>query len=631
MNANWLSFSFLDKSDGALAGLKPHAAVLRMIIGSTEQEFLSIGEKLQEFHARASEMSDDASGVAKKVSGREMEDVRRGFADMLSWVESLTGGMQSEKETIHLILSHFDGLAQPLEEFEKVVRILNVLCNFIKIEIARLGLRDTSFQKLSEDVQQMAGVIGGKIAALTDQSQSAIPSLQNNVSLIESSNIRQELQGKQILASVENNLTAISAKHEESSKTIQEISETWRRISNHVGEVVESLQLHDITRQRVEHVLEALDDLPQKLKGVDLPKGEAQPAQHDGAAIKTMKMSRPGRTRSRELIADTFELQAAQLQGAVNDLNEAVEHILASLRLVAEDATGISGKICSTTGMSGDRPSESFILQLEDGIGCLTASADEMLGIKKELAQAMSLMSKTAAGMSVFAKDMEIIGIEMQRLALNARVHAAHLGDQGATLGVLADAIHQMSLDTSSRVSSITGHLQAVAENAARLADMAGAEGLDSKNGKDNIREHFSGMSTPLKKMESEVGELLPRIEKSGMDLSADIEQLLTGVRIHKTVSADLAKVIVYLNASAAKMIVDGARGRSEKKSRLLADLSQRYTMHRERATHTASTGEGAVKPKPVAYDGNKESLPPPEARKANDSGSDLGDNVELF
>jgi methyl-accepting chemotaxis protein len=574
-------------------------------------------------------MSDDASGVAKKVSGSEMDDIRRGFADMLSWVENLTGGMQSEKETIHLILSHFDGLAQPLEEFEKVVRILNVLCNFIKIEIARLGLRDTSFQKLSEDVQQMAGVINRKIAALTHQSQSAIPSLLSNVSLIESSNLRQEVQGRQIMESVGSNLGAISAKHEESSKTIQDISETWKRISEHVGEVVQSLQLHDITRQRVEHVLEALDELPRKLNDMDKTPADLP---ESGVARLALKVSRAGRSRRRELIADTFELQAAQLQGAVHDLNEAVEHILASLRLVAKDATAMSERICSTPGKSGDRQAESFMLQLERGIDCLTESADEILGIKKELAQAMSLMSQTAAGMSVFAKEMEIIGIEMQRLALNARVHAAHLGDQGATLGVLADAIHQMSLDTSSRVSAITGHLQAVSDSAARLADMAGAEGSDSRSGRENMRDHFSGMSTPLKKMESEVGELLPRIEKSGMDLSADIDHLLTGVRIHKTVSADVAKVVAYLKASAAAMMANRAPGRPEKKTRLLADLSERYTMHRERTTHNVSVGERAVKPKPaVSYAAEKQRKEPdPPIAKANE-GDDLGDNVELF
>ena len=629
MNANWLSFSFSDKSDGALEGLAPHAAVLRMIIGSTEQEFLSIGEKLQEFHARASEMSDDASGVAKKVSGSEMDDIRRGFADMLSWVENLTGGMQSEKETIHLILSHFDGLAQPLEEFEKVVRILNVLCNFIKIEIARLGLRDTSFQKLSEDVQQMAGVINGKIAALTHQSQSAIPSLLGNVSLTESSNLRQEVQGRQIMESVGSNLGAISAKHEESSKTIQDISETWKRISEHVGEVVQSLQLHDITRQRVEHVLEALDELPRKLNDMDKAPAEVP---ESGVARLTMKVSRAGRSRRRELIADTFELQAAQLQGAVHDLNEAVEHILASLRLVAKDANAISEKICSTPGKSGDRQAESFMLQLEKGICCLTESADEILGIKKELAQAMSLMSQTAAGMSVFAKEMEIIGIEMQRLALNARVHAAHLGDQGATLGVLADSIHQMSLDTSSRVSAVTGHLQAVSDSAARLADMAGAEGSDSRSGRENMRDHFSGMSTPLKKMESEVGELLPRIEKLGMDLSADIDHLLMGVRIHKTVSADVAKVVAYLKASAAGMMANRAPGRPEQKTRLLADLSERYTMHRERTTHDVSVSERTVKPKPaVSYAAEKQQKEPAALVAKANEGDDLGDNVELF
>ena len=615
------------RKGAVLDGLAPYNTILRRLIGSTEKEFLMIGEKIQEFHARASNISESASQIVEKISGREMEDVREGFESMSALVDHLSGGMQAEKEAISSILSHFESLSQPLVEFEKVVRILNVLCNFIKIEIARLALSDTSFQKLSQDVQKMAGLIESKIRSLTGQAEVAIPSLRNNATLIESSNARQQAESVRILESVRKSLDDMTARHFESIKTVAEIFQSWKSITDHIGEVVQSLQFHDITRQRVEHVVEALDDLPVRLSRSYSRKPEPSDG---GEASEGRSKFRLFRYGTSELIADTFELQAAQLEGANHDLTEAVENILTHLRLVARDAAGISEKIYSATGGTGNRKTGSFILQLEKDIESLADSANEMINIRKELAETMSVMSKTAEGMAVFARDMEKIGIEMQRLAINARVHAAHLGDEGATLGVLADAIHQMSADTASRVAQVTADLQAVVNNAARLSGMAGAQSDESRAGQDNIHTQFSGVSEPLKKMEAQIEEMLPAIEKSGTDLSADIEALLVGVRIHLKVGAELKKVETYLMDHAVKMVTRSSEDPARRKARLLADLSSKYTMQRERKTHHVSVGDAAGKPA-VSHGRPQATLPQPETPAPKTDENDLGDNVELF
>jgi hypothetical protein len=311
------------------------------------------------------------------------------------------------------------------------------------------------------------------------------------------------------------------------------------------------------------------------------------------------------------------------LQSARQDVEDAVGRIGDNLRLVSRDAASISEKIYSAAGRGNSRESGSFIVQLENGILSLAESADEMICLRKDLAKAMSVMSQTAEGMSVFAGDMRIIGIEMQRLALNARVHAAHLGDEGVTLGVLANSIHQMSLDTTSKISAVTVHLQAVVENAARLAGLAGAQGVESESGQDNIHGQFLGLSAPLKDMETQIGELLLHIEKSGKGLSVDIEQLLAGVQVSETVSAAMEKVESYLNARAERMGVGRTEDHLRRKAQMLEDLSSRYTMQRERKTHDTSVQESGAKSKPPAQEAISPAAKPAE--------EDLGDNVELF
>jgi hypothetical protein len=607
--------------------LGQNISILENTVSSSEKEFITIGEKLQEFYRQANEISDIASQITVKTSGREIQDVREGFDRMSSIVESLSGSMRTEKDTICLILDHFHAFQQPLAEFERVITMLNVLCNFIKIEIARLGLDDLSFQKLSEDVGRIAGLIGAKLKALADQAQSVIPSLLTNIALIEKCDDRQKVQGRLILEKINDDLAIISDRNDASSRTISDIAEAWGRISLSVGEVVQSLQFHDITRQRVEHVCEALDELPQKLDTLHKEKRSLiYPAIWKNRWGKSKGLPSDG-YRQTDLIADTFALQAAQLQSADRDLTYAVERILQNLRHVAQDAAAISGKIISMTGQDvGGK--EAFIVQIEKDINYLADSASEVARIKKDLAAAMADLSQTAMGMSVFVKDMEKIGIEMQMLALNARVHAAHLGEQGTTLGVLAESIHHLSTDTSSMVQAITLSLQAVGENAAKLDNTAGAE---SNTQLVQIHEDFISMLSPLKKIGEEISTLLPRIEQSGVLLADDIDHLSAGIQIHKTIGSSLAKVAAYLSASADTMITSGEKRSAHEASGLLQDLSAKYTMDSERQTHSDSAGMLVEKSIPAISFVPPENSPPITQTTGSDSGDGLGDNVELF
>ncbi|PKN17407.1 MAG: hypothetical protein CVU71_16685 [Deltaproteobacteria bacterium HGW-Deltaproteobacteria-6] len=589
--------------------LSPHIHVLETIVSSTEREFLSIGEKIQEFHQRANKISNTAAQIAGRISGQEMDDVREGFNRISTIAENLSGGMRAEKDTIRVILNHFNRLGQPLADFEKVVRNLSVLCNFIKIEIARLGLSDTSFYKLSEDVGRLAKLIEQLIKTLADQSQSAVLSLNRNIVLIETCDSRQQVQGKMILEKIGANLSAIAEQNAASSKTIHDISGTWQRISLNVGEVVQSLQFHDITRQRVDHTREALACLPGKLDKWRKEKGVSS-----------------GVCRKMDLIAGTFDLQAAQLQSADHDLSSAVERMMQSLRFVAKDAADISGKIISFTGQDGGRK-DAFLVQMEKDVNALADSAGDVARIKQDLTAAMSALSQTAMGMSVFVKDMEKIGIEMQRLALNARVHAAHLGFEGATLGVLAESIHQLSQETSLMVQKIMSDLQTVVENARELAGMAGTGGSDQLA---QVHEDFLTMLGPLKKIELEIAALLPDIEQSGVLLAGDIGHLLGGIHVHEKISSALTKVAAYLNAAVNKMMTGGGKRPAREKNGFLEDLSKKYTMHSERATHLASAAGYVEKSNPVMA-ARMEKVPPAAKQGGAGGGDDLGDNVELF
>ena len=76
-----------------------------------------------------------------------------------------------------------------------------------------------------------------------------------------------------------------------------------------------------------------------------------------------------------------------------------------------------------------------------------------------------------------FIGDIEKIGIEIRMIGLNACIRAAHVGEKGTALGVLADSIHQLSGDTSGLTDAISENLKKVIQAARELTDGINAGG----------------------------------------------------------------------------------------------------------------------------------------------------------
>jgi methyl-accepting chemotaxis protein len=611
--------------------LNPNVNILSELIGSTENEFLFVGEKLLDFHQRASDVASMTTEAVKHIAGKEMGSIIENFKIVLAMAESLNGGFATEKDILKSILTDFSQIRSPLIGFEKVVRNLNILCNFIKIEIACLGRSDTGFNTLADDVRRIAYDIGTKTANLVLKTDSLSPLITENLFLVDNLGSKNEDQAKIILQNIVKNIRMLTEKTNLSANSMKEVAETWKKISGNMAEVVESMQFHDITRQRFEHAHDALKELPHKIYN---NRKEGRGWYKLYHLFKNNSDNGNGTSKSKyeevDLIADTCDLQSAQLRHARDAFVAAVVRILESLNNIAGHAGSMSTEIYEITGSGNDRKG-SFILELEQDIGYLEDCITECMQLNKDLSEAMLKAAKTASGMSVFMKEMETLSIEMQVLALNARVHAAHLGDSGATLGVLADAIHSLATETTTQVGFISLKLKDVVSNAENLATKANSENLIVQEKAAKIKDNLEQIIEPIKKIDDEINLLLPRIDQAGKMLADDIGQLTASVTIHNRVGENIENIVLCLSNISGKVKPD--KTASRRRDDHLEDLAKRYTMNSERETHL-----GSSKPAPSEMP-QKTAAPssvelPAETLSTGTSHSkedDLGDNVDLF
>jgi methyl-accepting chemotaxis protein len=594
---------------------------------TTEGEFLRIGESLQDFYRRAGEISRLASSVAERISGDEMAHAQRELQSVFEEVKHQDASSRRGVEGLSSLLGAFDNIRTQLGSFDKTVKSLHMLCNFIGIESARLGDRSEGFKALSNDVKKLGLTVASKSADLTGRCSSISVLIRNHLEMAAGLSNQQKEQGKGILSRAEQNLSALNDRYQRSSVTIREIADRWVHISQNIGEVVSSLQFHDITRQRLEHAGAVLAELGTNTAGSVRPAGPS-PA-HPWWKGEKGRLAKQAAT-----LFAPCEVQVAQLLHAQADLTAAMAGLNRHLREIAADSVGMSEEIGKLAG-SGAGENSSFLSRLEKELTALMGAMSDYGQINHQYAASMAHVQTAVGDMSRFIKDIELIGIEMQMIALNACVHAARIGDDGVVLGVLAEAIHQLSVDTAGQIEVVSGSLTAITAEAGSLSTGADCRHLERGQTEDEaMTDHVGALLAPLHRMDEEISVLMSRIDDAGSELSRDIEQAVLGITVQKRMEQGIGEVVSGLGQLIQEMknLVPGAD--QVKHRQELADLTARYTMEQERRVHQAVAASASVLAAPSSLAPDREMNRPPVEGPAVVTAAnqeELGDNVELF
>ncbi len=596
---------------------------LGFLTTSTEDEFLTVGDNLGGIYNQASEISAELSAMVNLMCGSDVSGSIGGLRSILDRMGNFLdyGGDKSKvgSETIKDLRSMIHDLLSPVGHFKKIVKILRTLSISTKIESAQLNQEISGFITLAEDVERLSLLIDSKSANIMTNAKA----LENvtgealaNVLRLEK---RQEEQVRGILDNLKVSLRSLMENNESSSHGANLISTESEEVSRHIGEVVASMQFHDITRQKIEHVQEVMDYLVTKLGAVESEDREF------GGEKDTAGLARE--------VGDLCELQIAQLNDSKRQLVSAVGKMKDNLTRIFQKVSGMCRNIRGLAGAT-DEVSASFLSDIEADITSVIASLKESIAASQELVVTLEGLLKIVGDMSLFVNDIEEIGSEIELIALNARVKAAHTGAEGATLGVIAEAIQKLSFDANTHTSVISGFINKIA---------AAAEGLYERinvdiNGQileaDRMVEDLNGLVGRLRDVNGEILVLLNRIDRSGQALGSEIERIVSGITVQNqfVTRIDGATAALESILSNSRAIVPPSDASTKVES--LTGLEQKYTMESEREVHRSYAISGAdghdalLEPSawPRAGEGNLELI----TGKADNSG-EFGDNVELF
>ncbi len=143
----------------------------------------------------------------------------------------------------------------------------------------------------------------------------------------------------------------------------------------------------------------------------------------------------------------TFETSVTQVRDALAQI----------VRNIAE----VAGESARLPGLSGAGEASFFAGVQSDLAGILTI-LDSNAVEDHRLAEAAASVHQRVSGIAETIAGVRAIGIEMQRIALNATIQAAHLGTDGAALEIVAQAIQALARETETASGMLDGRLRTI-------------------------------------------------------------------------------------------------------------------------------------------------------------------------
>lgn len=584
-------------------------STLQHLASDTEHDFLQIGSQMQGMYQRTNELSGTANQLVEAASGEHIRSLMGRLHRILLEMETYLATAQKQNSNsaanLELVGSLLKRVAEPLEGFKKMSKQLYILEVSVKIESTYLGEMGSEFLNLAQDIKKLSHQIKEKANAVHEHRLSLSAMIKTSIADIDGAKTNQDSKIKATMRDTETSVVKLESVNERFSTLGEMISSVAKANSDNISGIVQSMQFHDIYRQQLEHVIEAIEELIPHL-----------------SKMHTENQSRDNLS-FRELVSNTgdvCELQEAQLQFASAELFSAVTSIVTNLRNICLKQKQIGQDIYTKTGSINKTSNISFIDDVGQHMSSITNLLTGCVDANKQLTGITSKVSRSVGDITGFVSDIEDIGHEITQIALNSRIKAAYTGKNGASLSALSEEVGQLSNDAVQRADSITATLMDIRSATEKLS-------TDAESNEKLLDITLSGMKDELKEilnildnMGKELLSLLPQIQHKVTSLTGDIEKIANNIDVHKRAKIKADEVLDSL-----RQIFRQARELYPASAEFKEDLRQMaglYTMESERRIHEKI----AKKHK------NESSMAPQKVEiNSNSSGSEFGDNVDLF
>ena len=573
----------------------------------SEEEFLLAGSQLNDYKNRCKNLISDATELSDELSGdfliSQVANVNSSSQNLLDHINKNTDQNKKSFKLMNEIEVLLNSVSEHITGFKKIIKTLKMLGISTLIESARLGDGASGFTALAEDVEALADNIEDQSQKIDKETKELIKliaeTIGDNIALGE----KQKNKIIEIITELNSGLGVLESKHNLRLETVNNILIDSNNINTDISQVVTSIQFHDITRQQIEHVVNSLSNVNDELSEIN---------EIDNFDTQGVKIG---------LCRDIAKLENAQLENSKNIFCEAVGNIKDSLEDVQNNIGNIAQNIIDFI-QDEDNQNDSFLEEISGGLQNVNIVLSESSEINSELQSSLVKVGETVKNLSQFLKMIEEIGQEVELLPINASIKAAHTGNEGAGLGVIADTIQKLSSEAMAQTIAVSEPLKKITEDAQLLVSDE-AQATETRAIEAEITELMAEMNKTLQTIQninSDSSQGINKLNQNVISLQQDIKQLNARLNI----DAKMSETIIDCRENLSKIVNDCfsliGDDYQEANKEKLEKIAERYTMLSEREIHSSVHGS--------EIEDNSETT---EIYETAEAGSEFGENIELF
>jgi hypothetical protein len=488
-----------DRKAEYLAVLTAAGASLDRLARSSETEIEAVARSFKSLAGQADTILKQAGAIVGRIENEGMGSVLGSVQSLCLTVKDFLGRRLEAATTILGTLREEEKLVRQLipitRSQEAIARHLSALSVLTNVEVAHLGGRGGNFHRLAQELASFSRLLTQQtleMARDTERRQQTIALTRNELAC-SLPRLRGEMTGME--EDIENTLRVI----EEELSQQAEVPGQFRQCAEHTAQqtagVVAAIQAHDITRQQMEHVQQALGLIASKVSAAGSSGANELAAAHAGLRIQVLQL---------KTVRETVVNWTSQIRRCMEGIQQ-----------------------LSASGVAGIGPT---VLRQEERLSAELAHI-EMLQQKSQ--EYSGRMQATLGGLSSL---VELVNTHLQRgqmirnrlqiLMLNALVEAQRLGRRGAVVSAIAALIKEVSEEWNT---------------IGKRSRRALTEILGQVQHTNALMEAFSEASfQKLRSDQSETRAALDRVRRAAAFVADEAAQMLS---ITQSMQAHLAEV----------------------------------------------------------------------------------------
>ena len=498
------------------------------------------------------------------------------------------------------ILNQVNELELPVSSLKKVVKTLHPLRVSTRIEAAKGYASGTAV--LAKALDDLGVTVQEKVSEISQLTVSLIPVINRSISMekaAQSGSIRvassEVDKARRVLANLLDTFL-------ETGHWTGRLKDSSDGVTRSFSEIVAALQFQDITRQRLEHVQKALNNLGQHLKKFS----RRQDFSNDAEAER--------------LFGSICRLQYDQLDMASVEFVDAADNLAINLDDMSNNVVAMASDTRSLLQVSDDANGNRYTIVLS-ALQSIALHLEKTWTIHQSTASNLAEVNDGVQKVSLLVEEIEFVSEEMQLLAINAAISAAHAQRQGAGLDVIAKNIKDVAEEASRYALALAQQCASITEHARSLQAIE-EDNQSGIGGVKDLIEQAQESMTNLDSSYTKLVKLAEKVDRDACDLSHDVARIISTLNISHQFREKLSPVLKRFK----ELSFSSEGGLSAKENTslemLFSELELCYTMASERQIHQSLVNSQKQLAGELAQE---------EDEWAACRHHDLGDNVDLF